>query len=449
MKLQKFKEELFKRGQKEGFTDMELYQNESRSFDLRVFDQEIDHYSINEDEGYSFRGKKDGKIGYAYTEKLDKAAIDMLLDKASQNANILEKKEGEIFSGSDQYKDVEYYKEDLNEIQPEEKISLIKSLEKEALDYDQRVDSVNYCLYSDLEFENKIINSKGLDLAFKNNIAYIYLSVIVKENDDVRTASKYHITQDFSDFDIKETAHEAVDEAVSLLGAKSLKSGKYPVILRHNVAADLLSTYSSTLSAERVQKGLSLFADKLGEKVAADELSIIDDPFLKEGFNSSPFDGEGVATRKKEVIKDGTLTTYLHNLKTAKKAGVESTGNAYRGSHKSSVDIAPTNMYIEPGDNSYQSMISSIDEGVIIVEVQGMHAGANTVSGDFSLSAFGYYIKDGKIERPVEQITVSGNYLDMLKDITLIGDDFQMRLPGAGHFGSPSLKIKSLEIAGE
>jgi PmbA protein len=449
MKLIEFKKELFDRGRQAGFSQMEIYQNESRSFDLRVFEQEIDHYSINEDEGYSFRGNIEGKIGYAYTEKLDDSAIDMLLNNAQQNAEILDKKEGEIFSGSDRYEEVKYYQKELKTIKPEEKISLIKSLEKEALDYDERVDAVNYCLYSDLEFENKIINSKGLDLDFKNNIAYIYLSVIVKEDDDVRTAAKYQITQDFNEFEIKETAHAAVDEAVSLLGASTMKTGKYPVILRYDVAADLLSTFSSTFSAERVQKGLSLFEGKLGEKVAAEKVTIIDDPFLEGGFSSSPFDGEGVATRKKNIIKKGELTTYLHNLKTARKSGVESTGNAYRGSHKSSVDIAPTNMYIEPGSSSYESLVSSVEEGVIIVDVQGMHAGANPVSGDFSLSAFGYYIKDGKIERPVEQITISGNYLEMLKNIEMIADDFNLQLPGAGHFGSPSLKIESLEIAGK
>ena len=221
------------------------------------------------------------------------------------------------------------------------------------------------------------------------------------------------------------------------------------MILRRDIAAKFLSTFSSTLSAENVQKGLSLFKDKIGKKVAASDFNLIDDPFLKGGFNSTPFDGEGVATRKKEVIKDGKLTTYLHNLKTAKRAGVESTGNAYRSSHKSSVGIAPTNMYIEEGDYSYEDIIKATDKGIIITEVQGLHSGANTISGDFSLGALGFLVENGEITRAVEQITISGNFIDMIKDIDMIGNDFEMGLPGKGHFGSPSLRIESLDIAGE
>ena len=341
------------------------------------------------------------------------------------------------------------YNNKLNKIEPEQKIELLKSLEKYALEADDRVKSVNRCVYSDMEFNQKIINSNDLNLSFKNNISYLYLSVVVEEGDDVRSAGKFQITHDFSKFNPEKIALNAVNEATSLLGATTIKSDSYPVILRNDIAAKILATFSSTLSAENVQKGLSLFVNKLGEKVAANNFNLIDDPFLKEGFNSRPFDGEGVATMKKAVIKEGKLTTYLHNLKTAKKDEVETTANAYRGSHKSSVGISPTNMYIAKGDNSYDDLIQSIDKGLIIISVQGLHSGANSISGDFSLGASGYLIKNGEIDRPVEQITISGNFMDMLKDIDMIANDLKMDLPGRGHFGSPSIKIKALDIAGE
>lgn len=449
MEFIEFREKLFSKGKEIGFSDMEIFQNESNSFDLRVFKQEIDHYSINEDSGLSFRGVYDGKIGYSYTEKLDESAVDMLLESAKQNAEIIDKKEEEIFSGSDNYKEMKLYHDELNQISSEDKIDLVKSMEKYAFDCDERVEAVNYCLYSDMEFSQEISNSKGLELSFENNIAYLFLSVVAREDKEVRSAGKFQITQDFAELDPEDIAKRAVKEATSLFGASSLKSGSYPVILRRDIALDILSTFSSTLSAENVQKGLSLFEGKLGKKVGSDDLNLIDDPFLAGGFNSTPFDGEGVATEKKHVIKDGKLTTFLHNLKTARRAGVKTTGNAYRGSHKSSVGIAPTNMYIKPGDSSYDQLVESIDQGVVIIEVQGLHSGANAVSGDFSLGASGYYIKDGKIERPVEQITISGNFLDLLKDVVMIGDDFELGLPGQGHFGSPSLKISFLDIAGE
>ena len=449
MDLNNFKQKLFNKGREYGLQDMELFNNSSKSFDLRVFEQEIDHYAINEDEGISFRAVFDDKIGYAYTEKLDQDSIDFLLKDVKQNANIIDKKEEKIYNGSNNYRKLNKYAPALNNIESKDKIELVKSLEQAAFDKDDRVTAVNHCVYSDLEFKNSITNSKGLDLSFKNNIAYLYISVVAKDSGDVKTAFKFDLTQDFNEFDPKQLAGEAVEEAVSLFGAESLPSDKYPVILRHDVAAKMLSTFSSTLSAEKVQKGMSLFKGKLGEKVASKKVTIVDDPFLDKGFCSTPFDGEGVATYKKNIVDNGNLTTYLHNLKTADKAETKSTGNAYRGSHKSYIDIAPTNMYLKPGMKSYQELIKSIDKGVIIINVQGLHAGANPVSGDFSLSASGYVIENGAIARPVEQITIAGNFIDLLKDIEELGRDLRMNLPGSSHIGAPSLKIKALDIAGE
>ncbi|MFW6268736.1 MAG: TldD/PmbA family protein [Bacillota bacterium] len=449
MDLNNFKTRLFNKGKKIGFKEMELFQNNSNSFDLRVFNQEIDHYSINEEEGFSFRGEYEGKLGYAYTEKKDEKSIDILLKEAKQNAEVLDIKEEEIYAGSDKYKEVDPYSSSLNNISSKDKIELVKSLEKYALKQDERIEAVNYCLYSDQEFQNRIINTRGMDLSYKNNIAYLYLSVVAREEDQVKTASKYIITQNFSEFDPKNLAKKAVNEVISLFGAKSVPSDKYPVIFRRDVAADILSAFSSTFSAENVQKGMSLFKGKLKEKVAAENVTIIDDPFLENGYRTSPFDGEGVATYKKNIIENGELKTFLHNLKTARKAGTQSTGNASRGSHKSYIDISPTNMYLKPGNSSYQDLIESIDKGILITEVQGLHAGANSVSGDFSLSSAGFYINKGKIERPIEQITVAGNFIELLNDIEIIGKDFKMGLPGSGHIGAPSIKIRELDVAGE
>jgi len=449
MNLEKFKEQIFAEGKKYGFTDMELYQDFSRSFELRVFDQEIDHYSINEDRGLSFRGLMDKKLGYAYTEKLDESSINRLLENASQNAKIIDKKEGVIFSGSKEYKDLNPFSPELTEVKPEDKIGLVKTLEKEALSRDKRVTAVNYCIYADDEIENRIINTRGIDLYYRNNFAYMFISVVARDGDEIRSTSKFVSTKDFNKLDTSKLACEAVDETISLFGARSLPSGNYPVILRHDVAASILATFSSTLSAENVQKGMSLFAGKIGERVAAPRVNIIDDPFMKGGFRTTPFDDEGVATRKKNIVDSGTLTTYLHNLKTAIKDGVETTGNAYRGSHKSSINIAPTNMYIEKGNTSFNELVGSLEEGLVIIDVQGLHSGADPISGEFSLSAFGFYVKNGKMVHPVEQITIAGNFMEILKDIVAIGDDFHMELPQSGHYGSPSIKIKNLAVAGE
>lgn len=162
------------------------------------------------------------------------------------------------------------------------------------------------------------------------------------------------------------------------------------------------------------------------------------------------FDDEGVACRYKKIVDKGVLTTYFHNLKTALTDGTETTGNAYRASYSSSISIAPTNFYIENGDTDVAEMLNRMGTGIMITEIEGLHAGLNTVSGDFSLSARGFYIKNGKKERPVEQITVSGNYLTLLKDVAAVGNDFKFGMPdGGGYKGAPSLLIEKLSVAGE
>lgn len=170
---------------------------------------------------------------------------------------------------------------------------------------------------------------------------------------------------------------------------------------------------------------------------------------MEGGLASRSFDGEGVACKYKKVIDKGVLKTYLHNLKTARKDGVETTGNASKGSYKSSISIAPSNFYVEKGEKTLEEIIKSSDKAIMITELQGLHSGLNSVSGDFSLAALGYLIEEGKIVRPVEQIIVSGNYFEMIKNIEEVGSDLKFGLPGEAYIGSPSLKVKSLAIAGE
>ena len=161
---------------------------------------------------------------------------------------------------------------------------------------------------------------------------------------------------------------------------------------------------------------------------------------------STPFDDEGVATFKKELVSNGTLKTLLHNLKTANKDKVKSTGNGFKASYSSPVSVEPTNLYIKKGDLSLESLMENINEGIVITDFAGLHSGANSITGDFSLAAKGFYIKDGKREYPVEQITVAGNFFDLLKNIKLIGNDLKFPISS---IGSPSVIVEGLSIAGK
>jgi len=446
MNKEKFMEKILNEAKENNFKDSEVYLNESENFEIRLYKGEVDYYEENEEYGIAFRGKA-SKMGYSYTEKLDDTVIDILLKNAKNNAQIMDEDEEEIVGQQESYKKLPQIT-GIYEYNRDEKIKLLKEIEKNIYELDDRVKNINYCIYADEKTGERIINSKGLNLNYENDIGYIYISVIVEDDGEVHTAAHYQLFRSLDEVDSNSFAKKVVDDAVNKFNSKPVKSGNYKIILKNEVVIDILSTFSSTFSAENVQKGLSLFKDKLNEDVANSIVSLIDDPFYEKGYRRTPFDSEGAASKYKEVIKEGKLMTYLHNYKTAKKSNTNTTGNAYRGSHKGKISISPTNMYFKKGDLSFNELVNKVENGLIIDEVQGLHSGANQVSGDFSLSARGFLIENKKIIRPVEQITISGNFLQLLKDIVLIGDDFKMGLPGSGHFGSASVVIKSLDVSG-
>lgn len=435
---------------KEKMEDLEVYIGLSKAVEIAVFNGEVDKYSISESGGLSLRGIYNDKMGYSYTEKIDESSIDMLVEEAYENSQYIDSLDKEIiFSGSDKYEEIDNYSHSLSEIPMEDKINFLKNLEKEALSLDNRVSSVQMCSYREFESQRYIINTKGVDLSDKSNGALCYIAVILKDGEDIKTGSAFRIFKNIKEVDYTEIAKEAVEEGLSMLGATSIKSSNYPVIFKNTVFADILSAFSSILSADNVQKGLSLLKDKIGTKIGNDILTIVDDPLLKDGFATKAFDDEGCKTEYKKIIENGVLNSYLYNLKAANKDGVESTGNGTRRSYKSSVAISPTNLYVEKGNKTLEELIGGIDKGVYITNVAGLHSGLNEVSGDYSLSADGYEIENGKIKRPINQITIAANFFETLIDIEAIGSDLKFSLPMGGYVGSPSIKVKSISISGE
>ncbi|MFE8701434.1 TldD/PmbA family protein [Cytobacillus sp. FJAT-54145] len=449
MNLLEFKDQLFAQGSEQGFTDMELYYEREEKFGCGLYKGEIDSYETSEVFGVSFRGLLDGKMGYAYTEKLDEESIVFLLENAKENSHFIEDEEQEeIFPGSEKYEEGNFYSETLKEVSIAEKLDFLKEIEKHIYAYDERVDGTDYFIFNSAETERAILNNKGLSLNEKQNYLGMYISVVVKQGDEIKTGVYSKFTQDFQSLNPADIAKHAVEEALSQLGAKSVESKDYRVLLRHDAAGSLLNTFSPIFSAESTQKGQSLLKDKVGEEISVPFLQIVDDPTLSEGLLSRTFDSEGVATSKQDIVKDGKLVTLLHNRKTAKKDKTESTGHAYKSSYKSTLEVAPTNLFIQPAEKSYDDLIAGVEEGIIITELSGLHSGANTVSGDFSVAANGFYIKGGKVETPVKQMTIAGNFYELLKNVEEVGSDleFAMSFVAPGYIGSPSLVIKELSV---
>lgn len=447
MELNLFVKELFSKAQEEGFSEYEVYYVDRESLSISVYKEEVEKYNLNNSAGLSFRGKFGDRIGYSYTEILDEDAIEMLVKKAKENVLAIENNDIQfIYEGDKEYKEISTYHEELEDIPADKLINIAISMEKEAKKYCNKVESFSGCLVSYSSGKYGIINSKGLNLSNKSNLLTAYVVPIVKDLDKMYDGCGYVVAKSLNDVKPDKIAKMGVDEALSKIGGTSIASGNYKVIINNEAMVSLLSTFAGIFSGDAVQKGLSLLKDKEGEIIATDIVNLVDDPHLEDGLASVSFDDEGVATLKTYLIKNGKLNSLLHNLKTANKAGVKSTGNGFKASYASPISVSPTNFYIEPGINSLEEMTKKINKGLIITDFAGLHSGANSITGDFSLAAKGFYIEDGIKTHPVEQITVAGNFFTLLNNIEEIGSDLKFPMSSVG---SPSIIIKELSIAGE
>lgn len=432
---------LFKKAKAKGIEDIQVYFASNDDFEIEVLKGELEKYTISSTQKLTVKGIYESKMGNVSTEVINDDVIDFIVDSIIASAKTVDSlDEVFIYEGDKEYKKVEgLFNNSLNEVEAKTKIDSMLELEKLVKSKDDRIKMVQ-AFYGDGSKKVLIQNSKGLKLEklVNNGITGVY--VIANDGKDQRTGIEYIQSNDYTDFDLEYLATKGVEKAVQLLGAKPCDSGEYEIILSNDASSSLLAPHLMMFSAESVQKNISLLKGKIGEAIGSEHITMVDDPFMKKSTRSGAFDDEGVATSYKEIIKDGVLTGFLHNLKTAKKDNTKSTGNGFlRG-------IAPTNFYIKPGDLNYDKAVKAMKKGLIITDLAGTHAGCNPISGDFSLQASGFLVENGEIVRPVALITVAGNYLTLLKDVTGVCDDLKFNF---GYIGSPALKIKSLMVSGK
>jgi len=442
-----FKDELFKEAKNSGFEECEIYYSDSESLNLNIYEGEVEKYKLNNSFGLSFRGKINNRMGYSYTEILDEEAVNTLIKNAKEAVLAIENDDVQfIYEGDKEYKELDCYKKELDNIKPDELISLALEMEKECRKQCDKVVSFQGCGIGYGKGTYGIINSKGLNLKSERNSLTAYVVPIVEENNERYDGTGYVIAKKAGDIKPSDLAKQGLEEALSKIGGRSIPSGKYKIIINNEAMVSLLGTFSSIFNAEQAQKGLSLLKGKEGEIIASDVVTLVDDPHLEDGLGTTAFDDEGVATYKKEIISKGKLNTLLYNLKTAYKAGVKSTGNGFKGSYASIIGVSPTNFYISSGEKSFEELCSDVKEGVIITDFAGLHSGASAVTGDFSLAAKGFMIENGKKSFPVEQITVAGNFFTLLKDIEQVGSDLKFPMSS---IGCPSIVVKELSVAGK
>lgn len=427
-------------GLKKGLEDIEVHILETTNLSLNVYEGKVDQNEISKSKKAIIKGIYNKKAAQVSVENLSDENINVMIDKLLDSAkNVTSKEPALIFEGSKEYVEVEEDLFDFSTIDPTTKVETLINIEKGIYE-NELVKKVQTVSYSESESKTTIVNSKGLNLSRHSTYATIYAIGVYEKDGQIKSGLSYQLVKKYNDIDVNKLINENIEIGTAQLGAKSITSGKYPVVFDNEQFGNVLSVFSSIFSGEAAFRNLTKLNDRQGQKIASDIVNLVDDPFHEKALFKVPFDDEGVATKRRQWIKDGVFTGFAHNLKTSTIFNEEPTGNGFRHG------ISASNLVLEPQDYSLEDLYEGIEKGLYITDLVGLHAGVETVSGDFSLQAAGFEIIDGKLGRPVDMIVVSGNFFDLLNNIEKIANNLIFGLSGVG---TGAVKIKELVIAGE
>jgi PmbA protein len=431
-----------------GGEGVEAYAELTTETSVTAFQGEVERLTSASSSGVGVRVVKDGRLGYAYTADLTDNGLRECLAEARANLEVSGEDPGNVLPDATAYEALEgLFDTRQAEADPERKVALALDLEARTRAADPKVTQVESARYGDVVGEVAVASSIGVAGSFAVTHAWCFSIALATEDDQSQMGYAVDAARALDDLDIGPVAREAADRAVRMLGATKPPTRAVPVVFDRMVAPSLLGVLLAGLSAEEVQKRRSLFADRLGEQVGAPGLRLIDDGRLVAGPGAAPFDGEGVPTRRTVLIDDGVLQCFLHNTATAARDGgdARSTGNARRGSFKSTPGVSANNLFLEPGDLDQAGLLARAGEGLLVQDVSGVHSGANPITGDFSVGVSGLLFRDGQLAEPVREATVAAHLLDILKGIDAVGSDLRFT---TGSIGGSSLLIGEMTVAG-
>lgn len=430
-----------------GLAEVEVYAQKGAGVSVRAQAGGVESFTRSDAVGLGVRVILDERVGYAYTERFEPEALARVLERAAANARLVEPEPGAALpepAPAPETAATAWHVPALLTTPVSAKIEHAKRIEATAKAADPRIRTVPGAAYGDGESIVRIASTKGLDRVFASTHAAVHCYPVASGDGQNKTYTESQHARDFASLNPVAVAETAARAAARRLGSREIPSGSYPVVLAPRAMADLLGTFASMFSAKAALEGKSLLVGKLGERLASPLVTLIDDPLHAAGMGSRPFDAEGVPSKALTLIEAGVFKTFLHNTQTARQLALASTGHAARGSYKGTVGIAPSNLYLLPGAKGAEALLESEGPLLLIDDLQGLHAGTNPVSGDFSLAAQGYYHEGGACLHPAHNFTVAGNILQLLADVSALGND----LTFFGDIGTPSVRVSSLAIAG-
>lgn len=437
----------------EGDEQVEAYAAHSRDADVEVYQGDIETLSTAETDGVGIRvvlpGADGNRQGFAYTGALDEASLRATLAEARDNASFGTPDPFVGLTGSDGVAaaDLHIWNESLLSFSTDAKIELAMELERLVRAGDSRIRSLRSASYGDGLLEVAIASTAGIQSSFRRTGCSVMAYAIAGDESDTQTGFGYSVGRAPGDLDVAKAAAMAVERATRLLGSTKPASQRTTVVFDPYVTSSLLGILGGTLNGEAVLKGRSLFADRLGQAVAVSNLTLVDDPTNPDAYGASPFDAEGLATRRIPLITDGVLSNFVHNSMSARRTGngAASTGSAVRGGFKGTPGVGCRALTVAPGMQSRDAILRSVGNAVLVQSISGIHSGVNPVSGDFSVGAEGLVIRDGAVAEPIREFTIASTLQRMLMDIVAIGNDLEW-LPGGS--AGVTLAVTGMSLSG-
>lgn len=430
----------------DGQGQVEAYAEETTRTSVRVRGGEVEALTSAGSRGVGVRVIVAGRLGYAYAADPDRAEVAGLVARAREAAGFAEPDEANVLADLVEVPPLEgMVRPSQLDLPAERKVQTALDLERAAVSARPEVAKVESSSYGDAVSRVAIASSRGGPLEYSRTDCWVSVHALAERDGETQTGFAFRHERELDALAWEEAAAEAAERAARLLGGTKPASARVPVVLDPVAATGFLGVLAGGLSAESVQKGRSPLAALVDQEVASSLVSLVDDGRLLDGPAAAPFDDEGVATGRTTLIEAGVLRGFLHNTRTATRAGTRSTGNAGRGGYRTPPGVSPTNLFVKPGHTTVEQLLAEANGGVYVQEVSGLHSGANPVSGEFSVGAVGLRVRDGALSDPLREMTVASTLLDVLRSVRVVGSD--LRFLG-GSLASPTILVGEMTVGG-
>ena len=370
---------------------------------------------------------------------------EKVIDQLIEQAKLLSTKEPDQIRAPESF---EIVKKETKWVRPSNELvqQTLQALEQKLKAYDPRILQVNELGYEEAFGSRSITNSLGLDVQDEDQMQILMAYVVAGQGEDVQVNYEVEIVEDLARFDLDAFVKKVCDKALEKLQASSIPSQSMPVIFESEAITSLFESFVGLFNGELLYKGISCLKDKMNEKIFSDRITIIDDPRNTDALAIANFDDEGCPTYRKTLVDHGVFVQALHSTKTANCMHTQSTGNGFKSGYASTVGVSPMNCQIVPGNHSLEELCQIMNDGLVITDLQGLHAGIDFVSTNFSLQASGYLVKGGKRSQSVTLITVAANFMELMRSVMEVGSD----LDWSYHtIKSPSIYFEKCAISGE